>query len=279
MTRPRKIDVPTLGCTTWQDDEVGSRAAWTMFPKLDPARTWMVGTNGFHGQCVFSTAMTKELAALLRPVRQGRAQRLRADPAHADLARRDRCRRTPSPGGSPPAASWPPATSASRLYLGKDAALTAAPPAGDEPADDYVSPTVSAGTENGIAFGQSGQLWKTAGRLPRARRPTRRPSSAHDVELLGPASVEPLAEVHGHGHRPAGHDHRGPARRPGGLREPRLARRLPAQARRAGEHGDHARADPPRVRRRAARAGRADAGAGRGVPVRARLPRRIADPR
>jgi hypothetical protein len=47
---------------------------------------------------------------------------------------------------------------------------------------------VSAGTENGIAFGQSGQLWKVPGDPSGARAYTT-PRLADDVELLGPASV------------------------------------------------------------------------------------------
>jgi hypothetical protein len=92
------------------------------------------------------------------------------------------------PGWVTSGGSWPPAARAGKLYLGQNAALTAGPPASEEPADDYVSPTVSAGTENGIAFGQSGQLWKTPG-TPAGAQAYTTPKLGHDVELLGPASV------------------------------------------------------------------------------------------
>ncbi|MDT7785769.1 MAG: uncharacterized protein QOF58_4188 [Pseudonocardiales bacterium] len=182
-----KIDVPALGCTTWQDDEVGSRAAWTMFPKLDPERTWMVGSNGFHGQCAYSTAMTRELVRFFDRFVKGENNGYETTP-HTQIWHDATDATDARPGWVTSGGSWPPRTDASKLYLGKDAVLTAAAPAGEQPADDYVSPTVSAGTENGIAFGQSGQLWKVAG-TPSGAQAYTTPKLGHDVELLGPASV------------------------------------------------------------------------------------------
>ena len=46
-----RIDVPVFGCVTWQDDEVGSRPAWTLFPRIEPSLLWLVGANGYHSQC------------------------------------------------------------------------------------------------------------------------------------------------------------------------------------------------------------------------------------
>ena len=186
--RARKIDVPALGCTSWQDDEVGSRAAWTMFPKLDPARTWMVGMNGFHGQCAYSTAMTKELVRFfdrfVKGERNGYERTPRTQLWHESTDPADA-----KPGWVTTAGSWPPATKAGRLYLGKGAALTPTPPAGAQPADDYVSPTISAGTENGIVFGQSGAMWKLPG-TPGGAQAYTTPRLGGDLELLGPASVD-----------------------------------------------------------------------------------------
>jgi putative CocE/NonD family hydrolase len=182
-----KIDVPTLGCTTWQDDEVGSRAGWTMFPKLDPARTWMVGSNGFHGQCVFSTAMTEELLRFFGRFVKGEQNGYEKTP-HTQIWHDATDAADAKPGWVTDGGSWPPKADANRLYLGQGAALTAAPPAGGEAADDYVSPTVSAGTENGIAFGQQGQLWKTPG-TPSGAQAYTTPKLGRDVDLFGPASL------------------------------------------------------------------------------------------
>jgi putative CocE/NonD family hydrolase len=182
-----KINVPTLGCTTWQDDEVGSRAAWTLFPKLDPGRTWMIGSNGFHGQCVFSKTMTKELIRFFDRFVKGEQNGYENTP-HTQIWHDSTDATDAKPGWVTSGGSWPPAAEPTTLYLGKDAALSATAPAGDEPADDFVFPTASAATENGIAFGQSGQLWKASANPAGAQAYTT-PKLAQDVELLGPASV------------------------------------------------------------------------------------------
>ena len=77
-------------------------------------------------------------------------------------------------------------------------------------------------------------------------------------------------------HRPRGDAQRDPPRRPGGVRAERLAAGQPAGARRGREHRATTGAHAPRGRRRAARRRRVDAGARRAVPVRPRLPRRLA---
>src|SRR5205823_1582660 len=46
-----QIDVPVLGCLTWQDDEVGSRPAWTFFRNVNPSLLWLIASNGSHGMC------------------------------------------------------------------------------------------------------------------------------------------------------------------------------------------------------------------------------------
>jgi predicted acyl esterase len=185
--KARKIDLPVFGCTTWQDDEVGSRAAWTLFGKLDPKRTWMVGSNGFHGQCVFSKAMTTELIGFFDRFVKGERNGWEKTP-HTRIWHEAFDAADAKPGWVTSGGSWPPAARASRLYFGKDAALTTKRPAADEPADDYVSPSASAGTENGIAFGQPGQLWKTPA-TPGGAQAYTTPALTKDVDLLGPASV------------------------------------------------------------------------------------------
>src|SRR4051812_49594829 len=37
-----RINVPVLGCVTWQDDEVGSRPAWTLFRRIAPSQLWLI---------------------------------------------------------------------------------------------------------------------------------------------------------------------------------------------------------------------------------------------
>jgi putative CocE/NonD family hydrolase len=176
-----------LGCTTWQDDEVGSRAGWTFFPRLNPGRTWMVGSNGFHGQCAYSTEMTKVLVRFFDRFVKGEPNGFESTPRtqiwHESVNAADA-----RPGWVTTGGAWPPATTDRTLYLGAGGALTEAPPAAGEAADDYLSPTVSAGTENGIVFGQSGQLWKLPG-TPGGAVAYTTPKLGRDTQLLGPASL------------------------------------------------------------------------------------------
>src|SRR3954454_2512811 len=58
-----KIRVPTFGCLSWQDDETSSRGS-SYLSRLDPRRTWVVATNGYHGMCELgSPRITAELVA------------------------------------------------------------------------------------------------------------------------------------------------------------------------------------------------------------------------
>jgi predicted acyl esterase len=85
--------------------------------------------------------------------------------------------------------SWPPRTKPRAVYLRSGGLLEDSRPAGDETGETYLSPAPSAGTEEGIVFGQSHLLWDkpvppggalawTTARLKR------------DVETLGPASAD-----------------------------------------------------------------------------------------
>ena len=44
------IDIPVLGCVSWQDDMVSS-GSLSSFAVLDPETSWVIGTNGYHGVC------------------------------------------------------------------------------------------------------------------------------------------------------------------------------------------------------------------------------------
>jgi putative CocE/NonD family hydrolase len=183
-----KITVPAFACTVWQDDETGSRSAWTLWPRLNPARTWVLGSNGQHGMCAYSAATTKQLVRFFDRFVKGEKNGFEATP-HTQIWHDTKDPVDAKPTWVTSSESWPPRTKTNQLYLGQGAALTTVPPAGAEPADDYVSPSVSAGTENGVAFGQSGQLWKVPG-TPAGAQAYTTPKLGHDVELLGPASVD-----------------------------------------------------------------------------------------
>ncbi len=184
-----RIEVPALACTSWQDDEVGSRAAWTLFPRLDPQRLWMIGTNGHHGLCAFSAATTAQLVRFFDRYVKGLDNGFETTP-HTQLWHDTTDATDARPGWVTSGGAWPPRTSEHRLFLGTGGALRDVAPSASEPADTYVSPTVSAGTENGIAFGQAGRLWKLPGVPPGGAQAYTTPRLQRDAELLGPASLD-----------------------------------------------------------------------------------------
>jgi uncharacterized protein len=49
-----RIDIPVLGCQSWQDGLVGSRSTELYYDTLDRKTTWFIGLNGGHGECEFS---------------------------------------------------------------------------------------------------------------------------------------------------------------------------------------------------------------------------------
>jgi putative CocE/NonD family hydrolase len=95
----------------------------------------------------------------------------------------------PEPSWVTTSSRWPPVTETKQLYLGAAAALTTASPSAGEPGDTYVSPTVSAGTEDGDVFGQRNELWKVPG-TPGGAVGYTTTKLAKPTELLGPMSLD-----------------------------------------------------------------------------------------
>ena len=54
----KNIDVPVLGIQAWQDEEVGARGG-QLFNLLDPEKTWLVATNGYHELLTVSKPLIK----------------------------------------------------------------------------------------------------------------------------------------------------------------------------------------------------------------------------
>jgi putative CocE/NonD family hydrolase len=183
-----KINVPAFGCATWQDDEVGSRSTWTLWPRLNPARTWVVAANGYHAMCVNSKRVTAQLVDFFDRFVKGKRNSFEKT-AHMQIWHETTGAADAEPTWVTSSPSWPRALKTNRFHLGRGGALTAAPPSGVQPADDYVSPTASAGTENGIVFGQGNRLWKQPG-TPRGAVAYTTAKLANTAELLGPASVD-----------------------------------------------------------------------------------------
>lgn len=181
------IDVPVLTHTAWQDEQLGSRAVYA-YDHLDPDRTWIVVSNGTHGGFERNDWFAGLVVDFLDHVLHRGAsdawdaprvqvvQEVRDDQSHADV-------------DAYPA--WPVPTQALALYPGPDGTLSP-----DRPARtgrfDWPTPLPSPGW-----FVEVGLLPRPIAddtyQLPvpedaRVRLTT--PPLAHDLEVLGPGSVD-----------------------------------------------------------------------------------------
>jgi putative CocE/NonD family hydrolase len=189
-----KIDVPVLGCVTWQDDEVGSRPAWTLFPRIKPSLLWLIGANGYHSQCEVDNTLTQDQEVrffdhFLKGQDNGWQETPRVQIWHEVHKATVAGASQNVPSWVSTFSSWPPELEQSALYLRDGNRLSGVKPSGAETADTYVAPAASAGTEEGVVFGQSHVYWGAPEAPGQSVKYTTAPL-AHDVELLGPASLD-----------------------------------------------------------------------------------------
>lgn len=188
----RQIDVPVLGCVTWQDDEVGSRAGWTLFSRIRPQRLWMIGSNGEHGLCdqnnpTINHQLIRYFDRFVRGAHNGFEQTPRVQIWHESHHRPGTTEDVPTWVTTFPA--WPPATRPTPLYLRSAAALSPAGPPAAETGDSYQAPWPSAGTENGVVLGQDGRLWSKPV-PPGGAVAWTTPALRSDTEAFGSASAD-----------------------------------------------------------------------------------------
>src|SRR3954454_23614523 len=185
-----RIDVPTLGCFTWQDDETGSRGS-SYLGDLDPARTWIVASNGYHGMCDLSSPrITNELLAFFDRFVKGTRNGY-AHTAHVQLWHDAT---TNSAGHNVPSwitrfksySSIPVRRLA--LYFRPGGKLALTRPKGAGGPDDYAYPGPALGNEEGVVFGQDRLLWN-APEPPGASLAYTTPPLSRDAEFLGSGSA------------------------------------------------------------------------------------------
>jgi hypothetical protein len=184
------IDVPVFGCLTWQDDEVSSRGS-SYLGGLDPARTWVVASNGYHGMCEISAPqITAELVAFFNHFVKGDANGFETTP-HVQLWHEAAAN---SAGDDVP--SWVtsfgsyasiPARPLS-LYFGSGGELALTAPKGAGQTYRYAYPGPDTGTEDGIVFGQHNLLWNGA-EPPGASVAFTTPPLTRDTEFFGSGSA------------------------------------------------------------------------------------------
>ena len=181
------IKVPVFGCQTWQDDEVGSRSAWTLWPRLNSSTTWVVAGNGYHAMCIESKSILDELVSFFDRFVKGQQNGFDSTP-HMQVWHDTTGGTDAEPAWTTSSPVWPPVTRTSQLYLGSGSALIATAPQGAEANDTFAFPTASTGTEDGVVAGQHNEMWKLPG-TPDGAVAYTTPKLTHDVELLGPASL------------------------------------------------------------------------------------------
>jgi putative CocE/NonD family hydrolase len=189
-----KIDVPVLNCTTWQDDEVGSRSAWTLFPRIKPSLLWLIGSNGYHAGCEVSNTLIQDQVVrffdrFVRGAHNGFESTPHVQIWHEAHQTTEGSATVNVPSWISTFRSWPPTTRPTAVYLRSDGLLASGRPADGEAGGSYLSPAPSAGTEEGIVFGQSHLMWDKPVPPGGALAWTTKPLT-HDVETLGPASAD-----------------------------------------------------------------------------------------
>jgi putative CocE/NonD family hydrolase len=192
--RANRIDVPVLGCVTWQDDEIGSRPAWTLFTRIKPSLLWLIAANGYHSQCEVNNTLTIEQVVrffdhFVRGGDNGFQDTPRVQIWHEAHQTTVAGAIENVPSWVTTFGSWPPALGRKTLYMRSGGRLSAARPTGAKAADTYAAPGASAGTEEGVVFGQGHVAWSAPQAPGQSLAYTTTPL-AHDVEAMGPASVD-----------------------------------------------------------------------------------------
>ncbi len=185
-----RIDVPTFGCFTWQDDEVSSRGS-SFLSALDPARTWVLASNGYHGMCDLSSPrITDELLAFFDRFVKGESNGFERTP-HVqlwhDANTNSAAENVPNWITSFKSYSSIPVRPLS-LYFGSGGNLSLTRPRAQAQPDSYAYPGPSLGNENGVVFGQHNVLWKGP-EPPGASLSYTTPPLTRDAEFFGSGSA------------------------------------------------------------------------------------------
>jgi putative CocE/NonD family hydrolase len=186
-----RITVPTFGCLSWQDDEVGSRPGWSLFRRIAPAKLWLVGTNGYHGMCDrgdhdrMNTQLLRFFDRYVRGVHNGWEKTPHVQIWH-DANNRAGFN---APSWVTSYNAWPPATSTQRLSMTQGGVLTDQVRRVPTTGVSYQAPWPSAGMEEGVVLGHRNALWQRPVPAGGAAAWTT-PRLARDVEVFGPASAD-----------------------------------------------------------------------------------------
>jgi uncharacterized protein len=171
-----RIDVPVLGCQSWQDGVVSSRATELYASGFRPRTTWFIGMNGGHGSCDFTgplAMMVKFMRTYVAGARTGWPRT-----PHVTILHEVSGGVTSAPviGWTSTYRSWSGLTKPTALYFERNGALATGPGA-----------TSGQATFSGPVPSQSGR-WGTRPQAGTSVSYTT-PRLAHDADFFGPASV------------------------------------------------------------------------------------------
>jgi predicted acyl esterase len=176
--RLSRIDVPILGCQSWQDGLVSSRAMELYYDTFSPKTTWFVGMNGAHGSCEFSYPLgllVKFFEHYVAGVGNDWQQTPHITILH-DVT--GGVTSAPSPAWITSYDSWSKLLKPVTLYFRGDGSLAAAP---------VSRRSASQSSFTGPAPAQSGRWVKRP--APGTSVSYTTPPLTHDADFFGPASV------------------------------------------------------------------------------------------
>jgi uncharacterized protein len=176
-SRLGRIDVPILGCQSWQDGVVSSRAAELYQATFNQRTTWFIGMNGGHGSCEFSQPLTM-MVNFLRHYVAGASNGWPRTP-HVTILHEVSGGTTspPSPAWTSTYKSWSGLIKPVTLYLRGRTSLAATPATGAGAQSSFSGPVPS----------QSGRWTRRPAAGTSVTYTT--PPLARTVDFLGPGSV------------------------------------------------------------------------------------------
>jgi putative CocE/NonD family hydrolase len=185
-----RIDIPTFGCESWQDDEVGSRGSQYL-QHLNPAQTWVVASNGYHAMCELNAPrIADELIGFFNRFVKGQHNGFEQNTPHIQVWHDTAVKggnNTPSWISSYKSFAAIPVRPV-HLYFRHDGVLSLARPGDNSASNSYAYPGPSLGNEDGVVVGQQNKLWKLP-EPPGASVSYTTPRLAKDAEFFGSGSA------------------------------------------------------------------------------------------
>lgn len=176
-SRLGRIDVPVLGCQSWQDGVASSRPMELYENTFSPRTTWFIGMNGPHGMCEFTqplTMMVNFLKHYVAGVNNGWQNTPHVTILH-DVS--GGTTSPPSPAWTSTYTSWSGLIKPVTLYFQPNSSLATSPPARAAGRSSFSGPSPS----------QSGR-W-TRRPAPGSSVSYTTPPLARTVDFFGPGSV------------------------------------------------------------------------------------------